>query len=174
MTEIDNASFPRGIIEALFIDEAATAIRISHYNKDVGEEDRELIQDVVQVDPESPMYQDLMKLTTLEEIDEDTIEHTKNRINEWQKFEAFQKSLTEEPSIEVPIKIDETDWQLDKLLDTVTTDFTKEDLFALKLQVFESDIVKNSKDREKRSSIRKAKTPLEVLSHYHDVLKGSV
>ena len=40
--KIDNASFPRGIIEALCIDEAATAIRISHYNKDVGEEDREL------------------------------------------------------------------------------------------------------------------------------------
>ena len=170
----DNASFPRGIIEALFIDEAATAIRISHYNKDVGEEDRELIQDVVQVDPESPMYQDLMKLTTLEEIDEDTIEHTKNSINEWKKFEAFQKSLTDEPSIEVPIKIDETDWQLDKLLDTITTNFTKEDLFALKLQVFETEVVKESKDRDKRSFIRKAKTPLEVLSYYHQILKGSV
>ena len=126
----DNASFPRGIIEALFIDEAATAIRIAHYNKDVGEEDRELIQDVVQVDPESPMFQDLMKLTNLEEIDEDTIEHTKNRIDEWKQFEAFQKSASEEPSIEVPIKIDESDWRLDNILDTLTTNFTKEDLFA--------------------------------------------
>lgn len=170
----DNASFPRGIIEALFIDEAATAVRIAHYNKDVGEEDRELIQDVVQVDPESPMYQDLMKLTTLEEIDEDTIEHTKNRINEWKQFEAFQKSLTEEPSIPPPIEVDESDWKLDKLLDTVTTNFTKEDLFALKLQVFESDIVKNSKDRETRSLIRKAKTPLDVLVHYQQMLEGSV
>ena len=172
----DNASFPRGIIEALFIDEAATAVRISHYNKDVGEEDRELIQDVVQVDPQSPMYQDLMKLTTLEEIDEDTIEHTKNRIDEWKQFEAFQKSLTEEPSIEVevPIKIDESDWKLDNLLDTVTTNFTKEDLFALKLQVFETEVVKNSKDRETRSLIRKAKTPLKVVSHYQQMLEGSV
>jgi hypothetical protein len=170
----DNASFPRGIIEALFIDEAATAVRIAHYNQDLGHPDRELIQDVVQVDPQSPMYQDLMKLTTLEEIDEDTIEHTKNSINEWKKFEAFQKSLTDEPSIEVPIKIDETDWQLDKLLDTITTNFTKEDLFALKLQVFETEVVKESKDRDKRSFIRKAKTPLEVLSYYHQILKGSV
>ena len=170
MTEIDNASFPRGIIEALFIDEAATAVRISHYNKDVGEEGRELIQDVVQVDPESPMYQDLLKLTTLEEIDEDTIEHTKNSINEWKQFEAFQKSFNEEPTIQPPIEIDESDWKLDKLLDTVTINFTKEDLFALKLQVFESDIVKNSKDRETRSLIRKAKTPLEVLSHYQQML----
>lgn len=174
MTEIDNASFPRGIIEALFIDEAATAVRISHYNKDVGEEGRELIQDVVQVDPESPMFQDLMKLTTLEEIDEDTIEHTKNRINEWQQFEAFQKSLSEEPTIQPPIEIDESDWRLDNILDTLTTDFTKEDLFALKLQVFESDVVKNSKDRETRSLIRKAKTPLDVLVHYQQMLEGSV
>ena len=171
MTEIDNASFPRGIIEALFIDEAATAVRIAHYNQDLGHPDRELIQDVVQVDPESPMFQDLMKLTTLEEIDEDTIEHTKNSINEWKQFEAFQKSMTEEPSIEVPIEVDESDWRLDKLLDTVTTNFTKEDLFALKLQVFETEVVKNSKDRETRSLIRKAKTPLEVLSHYQQMLE---
>jgi hypothetical protein len=115
-----------------------------------------------------------MKLTNLEEIDEDTIEHTKNRIDEWQKFEAFRKSLTEEPTIQPPIKIDESDWRLDNILDTLTTNFTKEDLFALKLQVFESDVVKNSKDRETRSLIRKAKTPLEVLGHYQLMLEGSV
>lgn len=164
----NNESFPRGIIVAHFIDEEATAIRISSNN-----EDGEILQDVVQVDPQSPMYQDLMKLTTLEKIDEDTIEDTKLRVEEWKHYEAFRESLTGDPT-PAPILVDDTAWGLDNLLDTVTTNFTKEDLFTLKLQIFESEVVKNSKDRETRSLIRKAKTPLEVLSHYHTMLEGSV
>ena len=161
-------SFPRGIIEAHFIDEEATAIRVSSNN-----EDGEILQDVVQVDPQSPMYQDLMKLTTLEKIDEDTIEDTKQRVEEWKQFEAFRESLTGDPE-PAPILVDDTAWGLDNLLDTVTTNFTKEDLFTLKLQIFESEVVKNSKDREMRSLIRKASTPLEALSHYYKMLEGSV
>ncbi len=161
-------SFPRGIIEAHFIDEEATAIRVSSNN-----EDGEILQDVVQVDPQSPMYQDLMKLTTLEKIDEDTIEDTKLRVEEWKHYEAFRESLTGDPT-PAPILVDDTAWGLDNLLDTVTTNFTKEDLFTLKLQIFESELVKNSKDRDLRSLIRKASTPLEVLSHYYKMLEGSV
>jgi len=37
-----------------------------------------------------------------------------------------------------------------------------EDLFSHKLRVFESDIIKNSKNRQIKSKIRKAKTPMEV------------
>ena len=165
----NNESFPRGIIVAHFIDEEATAIRISSNN-----EDGEILQDVVQVDPQSPMYQDLMKLTTLEKIDEDTIEDTKLRVEEWKHYEAFRESLTGDPTPAPILFVDDTAWGLDNLLDTVTTNFTKEDLFTLKLQIFESEVVKNSKDRETRSLIRKAKTPLEVLSHYHSMLGGSV
>ena len=163
-----NPSFPRGIIEAHFIDEEATAIRISSNN-----EFGEILQDVVQVDPQSPMYQDLMKLTTLEKIDEDTIEDTKQRVEEWKHYEAFRESVIGSPT-PVPIVVDESAWRLDNLLDTLTTNFTKEDLFALKLQVFETEVVTNSKDREKRSLIRKAENPLDALVHYHAMLEGSV
>ena len=164
MKKIDNASFPRGIIEAIFIDEEATSVRITFQN-----DEKETVQEVCTVDPSIPMFQDLMKLTTLEEIDEDTIEHTKNRIEEWKQFEAFRDSLTGDPA-PAPIIVDDTAWGLDNLLDTITTNFTKEDLFTLKLQIFESEVVKNSKDRETRSLIRKASTPLEVLSHYYTML----
>ena len=40
----------------------------------------------------------------------------------------------------------------------------KEDLFIIKLAAFELDMVKTSLDRERKSKLRKAKTPLEVLS----------
>ena len=165
MKKIDNASFPRGIIEAIFIDEEATGIRITFQN-----DEGTTLQEVCTVDPSIPMYQDLMKLTNLEEIDEDTIEHTKNRIEEWKQFEAFKENFNAPP--QPLIQIDDSAWNLDSLLDTITTSFTKEDLFTLKLKVFESDTVKNSKDRDMRSRIRKASTPLEVLSHYYTMLNS--
>ena len=160
----ENKTFPRGILSALFLDPEATAIVITHYN-----EQEEPLTDVCQVDPESPMFQDLMKLTTLEAIEEDSIENTKIEIANWQKFDAWEKSITEiesEPTIE---QLD-THWSLKNLIKNVTVDFTKEDLFALKLDVFATDVVTNSEDRAKRSAIRKAKTPLEILVCYNDML----
>ena len=160
----ENKPFPRGILSALFLDPEATAIVITHYN-----EQEEPLTDVCQVDPESPMFQDLMKLTTLEAIEEDSIENTKIEIANWQKFEAWEKSITEiesEPTIE---QLD-THWSLKNLIKNVTENFTKEDLFALKLDVFATDVVTNSEDRAKRSAIRKAKTPLEILVCYNAML----
>ena len=40
----------------------------------------------------------------------------------------------------------------------------KEDLFIIKLAAFELDMVKSSNDRERKTKLRKAKTPLEVLT----------
>ena len=40
---------------------------------------------------------------------------------------------------------------------------SKEDLFVVKLAAFELDLVKNSNNREIKSRLRKAKTPIEVL-----------
>ena len=37
-------------------------------------------------------------------------------------------------------------------------------MFIIKLTAFELDMVKNSTDRERKSQLRKAKTPLEVLN----------
>ena len=86
MKKIDNVSFPRGIIEAVFIDEEATGIRVTFQN-----DEGTTLQEVCTVDPSIPMFQNLMKLTTLEEIDEDTIEHTKNRIEEWKHLKPSKK-----------------------------------------------------------------------------------
>ena len=47
----------------------------------------------------------------------------------------------------------------------------KEELFKLKLKMFEQDVVKNSKAKTKKTAIRKAETPLEVISAYHTFIK---
>ena len=165
----DNASFTRGILSAVFLDPEATAIKICSTGENLIDGLPEALTDVCQVDPESPMFQDLMKLTTLDAIEEDSIENTKIEIGNWQKFVAWEKGIAEikpEPTIE---QLD-AHWSLKNLIKNVTEDFTKEDLFALKLDVFATDVVTNSEDREKRSAIRKAKTPLEILVCYNAML----
>ena len=42
----------------------------------------------------------------------------------------------------------------------------KEQLFKLKLKMFEQDVVKNSKARTKKTALRTAKTPLETIEVY--------
>ena len=41
----------------------------------------------------------------------------------------------------------------------------QEELFAIKLEAFEIEAIKNSKDRELKSMIRKSKTPMEVQAY---------
>lgn len=40
-----------------------------------------------------------------------------------------------------------------------------EELFALKLQAFETDVIKNSKNRKMRSNIRRSKNPVEMQAY---------
>jgi hypothetical protein len=44
----------------------------------------------------------------------------------------------------------------------------KELLFTVKVQIFETEKVKSSSDKEKKSKLRTAKTPLELLVAYHN------
>ena len=47
----------------------------------------------------------------------------------------------------------------------------KEGLFKLKLQMFEQDIVKNSKSKVAKATIRKASTPIEAIVAYKKFIK---
>ena len=47
----------------------------------------------------------------------------------------------------------------------------KEQLFKLKLKVFEQGVVTKSKAKTKKTAVRKAETPLQVLSAYQSFLK---
>jgi len=44
----------------------------------------------------------------------------------------------------------------------------KEMLFTIKVEIFETQKVKNSIDKEKKSRLRTAKTPLELLASYNE------
>ena len=46
-------------------------------------------------------------------------------------------------------------------------------LFNFKIHLFEQDIVKNCKDEDIKSSIRKAKTPIEALKYFLQIWEES-
>ena len=50
-------------------------------------------------------------------------------------------------------------------------DLATEDLFKLKLEIFEKEEVQNSEDRELRSAIRKSKNAIELIYNYHLIIK---
>jgi hypothetical protein len=52
---------------------------------------------------------------------------------------------------------------IEKLFDTVNAKTDKEDLFLIKLQLFELDIVKQCKDKQKKMELRKATTIVEAV-----------
>lgn len=47
-----------------------------------------------------------------------------------------------------------------------------ENLFKLKLQLFEKEIIQNTDDRVARSNLRKSATGLELLSNYYNIIKN--
>jgi hypothetical protein len=64
-----------------------------------------------------------------------------------------------EQTIEQKIQ-DVIDYMFD---DTITETDNKEDLFKLKLNVFENESIKNCKDRKLKAAVRKGATPKDVL-----------
>ena len=158
-----NETFPRGILEALFLDEDATAVKITSLG-----EDKKWKIDVCQVDFLSPMFIDLMKLTNLEDIEKDTIENTKLRVDEQTRFESFERS--DEETYNLGYEAGLVEGKTPIRLSYLTENFNLEDLFKLKLEIFETDIIKNKTTRVQRSSIRKAENPLRLIGLYYTIL----
>jgi len=130
-----------------------------------GEKNREYY---VVVDEEDDQFQALLKEWSYESLDECTI--NRNEAGRQEFKDAFhryveQQKLYSEDS-------EEKQASLNILFDFDSkNDEHKEELFKLKLKIFEQEVVQKSKAREKKTSIRKAKTPLEAIILYNSFLK---
>jgi len=114
-------------------------------------------------------WENLLKLTTLEEILRNTFDFNKA------EEEAFKTMAKEMYPPEVITEVHERVVELEKRW----FDFEKflngelgdEDLFRLKILIFETEILKNSKDRALKTKIRKSKDAVEVISLYHSAIQ---
>ena len=117
------------------------------------------------VDSPSWLVEKVKKKFTIDDIDQETNDYHKflgertiifNEFLEdyldWKQWKEFKKN-TSDPAV------------LDKpLAHILNMSEDKGSFFKLKLEIFEIEDVKNSKNREWKASLRKAKTTLELLS----------
>ena len=120
---------------------------------------------ILEYDVDNPTCQELLKLCSLDQLHENTYtkkqEERKVFVNQVKKI-AQKEGLIKHIIEEVNPKF------ISLMMDFLLSDKKEhiDRLFNFKIYLFEQDIVKNCKDQSLKSSIRKAKTPLEALKIY--------
>ncbi len=166
---------------AEFVNNDRTVVKIywknpeGHSNSDVELDHFTInLEDKTSDGKEHPYITKLFELTTLDEMHENTWSRVKNEQKMWREFAI--KLAKDEGLIIDPVAYYDSDTQSSKLdtkffgqtlqliFDNFDEEKQKEDLFIVKLAAFELDMVKSSSDRERKTKLRKAKTPFEVLS----------
>jgi len=133
-----------------------------------------VVSHYVVVDETDEQFKDLLKEVSYEELERRTLENNEGVRQEFRiAFDNYAKenglyNYAENPIRETEIvksNVDEMIFDFDE-----SDKSKKEDLFKLKLKIFERDEVKDSDDRATKAEIRKSKTPLDVLVAYKKIL----
>ena len=115
----------------------------------------------IQVNPEDIHYKQLLEQISLDDLDKQSWDwHKKQR----KVYEDAIKQiyLAENPDGAPPDKANK--WKV--FFKTLNEDVSEEDLFKLKLDLFEHDKIKASKNRKQKADLRKAETFKEVVMAY--------
>lgn len=159
------AEFKGKVIEAYFSNNDKDTICIMWRN---GEELNEFY---IPVDPDAYYFKTLIEEIPLEEIEEHTQKRAKVYMEEI-------KRLAKRWSLQEPKDIDQK--SIDKIvnqrIENVITKFDPKDkiqselLFRIKLRLFDVDDVKNSKNTDGKSMLRKAENPLDAILAYAEII----
>ena len=127
---------------------------------------------ILEYDPDNSICKQLLSVVTLDELHEITWEKKKD---ERKNFEAMIKKVAVKEGL------------MKKIIENVDSDFFKllmdfllsnkqehiDRLFNFKIFLFEQDIMKNSKNEDLKTAVRKSKTPLEALDNFILIWKES-
>ena len=110
-----------------------------------------------------PNFKELLKYITIDELHE----NTGNVIKSIQRaYEEDIMTMAEADGIDVMSLKGIENATVDAVANWITAEYSDEQLFKIKLRLFEQEKVKDSKDTKKKSVMRKAKTVIEVLEAY--------
>ncbi|MDB4681288.1 hypothetical protein OAE88_00110 [bacterium] len=141
-------------IEASFVDNERQNIEILTKSED----GKTVIPTVIPYDENNDMFKELMNIKTLDELHEDT--HNKKKEESRLYIQQAIEFAKEEGLV---AQKDKKDNALN-VIEYVTKDIDNEDdLFALKLALFEIEDVRDSENVELKKAIRQSKTKAEVL-----------
>tara|TARA_B100000745_G_scaffold199484_1_gene131572 strand:- start:94 stop:636 length:543 start_codon:yes stop_codon:yes gene_type:complete len=123
---------------------------------------------ILEYNPDDPICQEFLKLCSLDQLHENTWQKKKE---ERKDFVSQVKRIAQKEGL-----IKQVIEDVDSEFMTLMMDFLLSDkkehidrLFNFKIFLFEHDIVKNYKDENKKTAIRKAKTPLEALKLFIEI-----
>ena len=127
---------------------------------------------ILEYDPDNSICKQLLSVVTLDELHEITWEKKKD---ERKNFEAMVKKVAVKEGLMKRITAD-IDSDFFKLLMKFLLSNKQEHidrLFNFKIFLFEQDIMKNSKNEDLKTAVRKSKTPLEALDNFILIWKES-
>ena len=157
---------------AYFIDNNRENIEVLIKKEDFRPGNLSVMSIVIPFNEENDQYKKLLEMCSLDQLHENT----------WEK-----KKIEREDYVMQVKKIAEEEGLIKQIVENVDSDFfilmfdfllsNKQEhidrLFNFKIHLFEQDIVKNCKDEDIKSNIRKAKTPIEALKYFLQIWEES-
>tara|TARA_Y100000034_G_scaffold127373_1_gene180069 strand:- start:1076 stop:1594 length:519 start_codon:yes stop_codon:yes gene_type:complete len=156
----------KNFITARYIDNERKNIEVLLRSDD----DKTINPHIIEHDPDHPIFQELLKVTSIEEIHDTTTNFIRESRKTFKKVVLEiakedgllkQDALTKEVQIEKPIS---------ELIDKIflediryDNDQYKEEIFKTKLKAFEYNFIKKSKNRDLKAKLRKAETYLDII-----------
>ena len=157
-------------ITARFVDRTHTTVEALWRDNEVQTKIR---TQVVVRDDESTKWKNLLKNITLEQLLRNTFDHNEadeRHLKEFVKSIYPPEVITEVEVHERTVEIEKRWFDFEKLINGELSD---EELFKLKILIFENEVMKKSNDRTMKTKIRKSKDPLEILSLFHSATQTS-
>ena len=128
------------------------------------------IENVVR-DEKSTKWKNLLKNITLEQLLRNTFDYNEQDEKELKDFarSIYPPEVITEVHERV-VELEKRWFDFEKFLNG---ELSEEDLFRLKILIFETEVVKKHKDRSLKTKIRKSKDPIEVISLYYSAIQTS-
>ncbi len=153
------AIFSNKIREASFFNTDKTLVEIL-YN-----EGNNTVSYLITVDFQNPDFKDLMSEIDLEQIEKNTKD--KQKIYK-QQLKTYLNNVTDS----LKYQAENSDEKFLERLEKFFFEFNEKDdelLFKLKLKMFESIRLKSCNDAEKKSKIRTATTPVQLIKEFENI-----
>lgn len=152
------AIFSGKIIEAYFANSENDAVEVIY------EEGKRAINHYLPVDYNNQDFKDLVEEYSTDKIAEATI--ARNRRYAQQLSDIVDAGIKSKTDLKQRVSVEDF---VKSILNFDPDDAQcKEMLFTLKVEIFETQKVKQSTDKQKKSNLRSAQTPLELLVAYNE------
>lgn len=118
---------------------------------------------IIKAEEGNQQWENLLTKISIDDLHENTVA----KMREGRElFEQVLLQIATTDGIDIDDILADENKTIDFILDWIDTKFSTEQLFKLKLRIFEREKIKQSEDRKLKANLRKAKTLYEILEAY--------